>query len=133
MSISALAYGQTPEVVMTNADIEIRFSGGEWVNGDSVQTIFSVDSISYSPEPLSANIKHTAKLDMPETWEVEMWGMSTDPFRKAVFVITIYEATNRVYELRARNRYANEDTAGPWSLLTEDKVIGKPGKPVNIK
>lgn len=62
-----------------------------------------------------------------------IWRLLVEPFRKAIFVITIYEATDRIYELRTRNRYANEDTSGPWSLPTEDKVIGRPGKSANIK
>lgn len=129
------ALAQTPEIVMTKADIEIRFSGeANWVNGaDTAQAIFSVDSIAYSAEALSTNIKHTTKLDTPETWEAEMWHLASEPFKKAVFVITIYQATNRIFELRVRNRFANEGTSGPWSLPTEDKIIGRPGKAANIK
>lgn len=122
------------EIVMTNADIQIRFSGEvDWISGgDMVQTVFSVDSISYSTEPLSTDIKHTTKLDEPHAWEAEMWRIGTDAFRKAIFVITIYEATNRIYELRAGNRYAGDDLVG-WSLPTEDKIIGRPGKPINVR
>ena len=133
--VASLAYGQTtPEIVMTDADIEIRFSGeSDWINGgDATQTIFSVDSISYSAEPLSTDVKHTTKLNAAETWEVEMFRIGTDPFRKAVFVITIYQATSRAYELRVGNRYAGEDVV-VWSLPTEDKVIGRPGKPINTR
>lgn len=69
--IAATALAQTPEVVMTPADIEIRFSGEvDWINGADAQAIFSVGPISYSSEALSTNIKHTTKLDTPETWEV---------------------------------------------------------------
>ena len=136
MSISALAYGQTPEIVMTNADVEISFDGVTWINGgDTVQKTFSVGSITYSPEPLSTAIKHTTKLNEEEIWEVEMWRLSVtdEPFRKAILLITIHQATDRIFDLRARNRYANEDTAGPWHISDPDKVIGKPGKVVHIK
>lgn len=128
-SVSSV-FAQSPEIVMSNADIEIRFSGSpDWINGgDPEQVFFSVDSILDSEEPLSQEVKHTTKLNEPETWESEMWRLVGEPFRKAVFVITIYQASNRVFELRVRNRYANEDIAGPWNLPTEDKVIGKPGK-----
>lgn len=133
--IASTAFAQTPEIVMIKADIEIRFSGeANWVNGaDTAQVIFTVDSIAYSAEALSTNIKHTTKLDTPETWEAEMWHLASEPFKKAVFVITIYQATNRIFELRVRNRFANEGTSGPWSLPTEDKVIGRPGKAINVK
>ena len=81
--ITPTAFAQTPEIVMTNADVEIRFSGeADWINGgDVTQTIFSVDSISYSAEPLSTDIKHTTKLNEPETWEVEMFRVGTDPWQ----------------------------------------------------
>ncbi len=133
--IATTTLAQTPEIVMTPADIEIRFSGEvDWINGaDATQTIFSVGVISYSLEPLSTNIKHTAKLNEPETWEVEMFRVGNDPFRKAIFVITIYEATDRIYELRTRNRYVNEDTSGPWHISEKDKVIGRTGKPSHLK
>lgn len=128
------AFAQTPEIVMTKADVEIRFSGeADWVNGgDTTQTIFTVGTIKYLLEPMSTNVKTTTKLGEPEVWEVPMFRIGTEPFRKAILVITIYEATNRVFELRMANRYAGEDII-TWSLPTEDKVIGKPGKPANIK
>lgn len=132
--IASIAFAQTLETVMTPADVEIRFSGETaWVNGADTQTVFSVDSIAYSAEPLSTDIKHTTKLNVPENWQVEMWRLPGEPFRKAIFIVTIYEATHRIFELRVRNRYAGEDVAGDWSLPIEDKVIGKPGKAVNTK
>lgn len=138
------AFAQPYEIVLTKADVEISFDGGvTWINGgdfciveecdDTAQTIFSVDSISYSPEPLSTDITHTTKLNEPETWESAMWRLSDEPFRKAVFVITIYEAANRRFELRVRNRYIGEEPRDLWSLPTEDKVIGKPEKPINVR
>ncbi len=125
---------QTPEIVMTPADVEIRFSGeSDWVNGgDAAQVIFTVDSITYSLEPLSTDIKHTTKLGEAETWECAMFRIGTDPFRKVVFIIIINEATNRVFELRVGNRYAGEEVFA-WSLPTAGKIIGRPGKAVNIK
>jgi len=135
--LATSAFAQTPEVVMTNADVGIRFSGEtKWINGgDMTQEIFSVGTISYSPEPLSTNIKHTTKLNEEEIWEVEMWRFSVtdEPFRKAILPITIHKASNRDYELRVRNRYANEDTAGPWLISDPDKVIGKTGKTSHLK
>lgn len=134
ITIATTVLTQTPEIVVTNADIEIRFSGEtDWVNGgDTAQTIFTVGPIIYSLEPMSTNVKTTTKLGEPETWEIEMFRVGTEPFRKAIFIITIHEATNRIFELRVANRYEGEDIIAR-SLPTEDKVIGKPEKPINTR
>lgn len=132
------AFGQTvPEIVITDADIEIRFSTSAnpvWINGDDpAQTAFTVGPISYSSEPLSTAVTHTTKLNEPEIWEVELWGFTGDPFRKAVFVITVYEAPARIFELRTRNRYAGDTMTSPWNISDADKVIGKTEKPIHRK
>lgn len=135
------ASGQTiPETVVTDADVEIRFPTAAdpeppWINGGDVeQPYFSVGPISYSPEPLSVDIKHTTKLNEPETWEAEMYRLPAEPFRKVIFVITLHEVPTRRFELHLRNRYEGETGAGPWSVVSVvDKAIGKTGKPGHVR
>lgn len=125
------------EVVMEPEDIEIRFvtaPESSWLSGgDLIQTYFTVNSITYSAEPMSTEITHTTKLNIPETWEVKLWGHAADPHKKAVFVITIHEILSRTFELRVRNRYIGDGPNELWSELTLDKVIGRPRKPSHLK
>ena len=132
------AAAQAVEIVVTLADIEIRFpdaSDPGWINGaETEQPYFSVDSIVYSPEAVSTSLTHTTKLNEPETWEAGLFQPLGEPFRKVIFIITIHEARAKEFELRMRNRYYGAEEAGPFSDPSDrDRIIGKPEKPVHNK
>jgi len=90
------------------------------------QVTFTVDSISYSTEPISTNTTHTTKLGIPQKWEIELFRLEGEPFRKAVVMITVLDVPDRVYELRFRNRYTGDADAdaSDWMISDPDKVTG---------
>jgi len=131
MCFVSLAFAQEPEVLAE--DIELMFVGAAtptWISGgDAVQQYFTIDSITYSPEPVSTNITHTTKLEVSETWEAALWQPPGEPFRKVIVMMTIYNIESRDFVMRIRNRYPGDDDPSDWSELSDiDKVIGKPNK-----
>ena len=136
MCVVSLAFAQEP--VVLNEDIEVMFVGAAtpvWVSGaDTLQTYFTVDSITYSPEPVTTQITNTTKLGSPETWEAALWQPPGEPFRKVIITMTVNEIDSRDFIMRIRNRYPGDDDPGPWSEVSDsDKVIGKPDKPSHAK
>ena len=120
------AFGQRA-VVMTNADIQVRFPTADdptWRAPDAVV------SISYSFAPMGVHVDVMKLGDA--TWESEMWGSTPEAFMKAVIVISVNSIPSpkdRRMEVRVRNRYENTTESGPWSEPGWVDVIGKPKPP----
>jgi len=117
---AAALFAQIVIIIVAPQDVEVKYGEAAWAPADVV-------SVEYSSEPLRQE-KKIGKAGL-QIWECMMCDSTAESPRKAIIKLNCPappSPQDRIFYVRARNRFSDDSDIGPWGESGKLKITGRP-------